>query len=61
MNGMNDRDSHSLTFTPFILFFGPWLIASSLLIWLTALPVWAAILLGLLIVILLLRLMDAIF
>ena len=58
---MNYRDSRGFTFTPVVLFFGLWLIFASGLIWLTPIPAWAAIPLGLLAMILSLRLTDAVF
>ena len=54
-------DERGYTFTPLVLFFGLWLIFSSLLMWLTPLPTWAAAILGLGAMLLFLRVADAVF
>ena len=55
------NNERGYTFTPVVLFFGLWLIFGSLLLWVTPLPVWAAVILGLGAVLLFLRVADAVF
>jgi hypothetical protein len=55
------EDERGYTFTPLLLFFGLWLAFGCLLRWLWPLPVWAAIILGLVAVLSSLRAADAIF
>jgi hypothetical protein len=57
---MNNNE-RGFTFTPLVLFLGLWLIFGCLLSWLTPLPMWAAVILGLVAVIVFLRVADAVF
>ena len=55
------KNERGYTFTPLVMFLGLWLIFAALLVWLTPLPKWAAIPLGLVAVILFLCVSDVVF